>query len=61
MMVEQIMKRKKSDEEICDPAQDIGILSYPGTDEDLEKEIRHLRNEWERFSFDCGNKNNQSL
>jgi hypothetical protein len=47
--IEQIIKGKISEEEIFDPAKYMGIVHYTGTSEDLDKEIKHLRNEWERL------------
>jgi len=47
--IQQIIKRNISETEIFDPAKYIGIVHYEGTSEDLHKEIKHLRNEWERL------------
>lgn len=47
--IEQMIKRKISRGDIFDPTKYMGIVHYSGTCEDLEKEIKHLRNEWERI------------
>ncbi len=47
--IEQIVKGKISEEGTFDPAKYMGIVHYSGTPEDLDKEIKHLRNEWERL------------
>lgn len=47
--IEQIVKGKISEGGTFDPAKYMGIVHYSGTPEDLDKEIKHLRNEWERI------------
>ncbi len=40
---------KITNKEKFDPADYIGIVHYTGSSEDLDKEIKQLRNEWERL------------
>lgn len=47
--IEQIIRGKIIKKEKFDPADYIGIINYSGTPEDLDKEIKHLRDEWERL------------
>ena len=47
--IAQIIMGKITNKEKFDPADYIGIVHYTGSSEDLDKEIKHLRNEWERL------------
>jgi hypothetical protein len=46
--IEQIVKGKIRKKGTFDPAKYVGIVHYSGSSEDLDKEIKHLRDEWER-------------
>ena len=47
--IAQIIMGKITNKEKFDPADYIGIVHYTGSSEDLDKEIKQLRNEWERL------------
>jgi len=47
--IEQIIRGEILKKEKFDPAEYIGIVHYSGTSADLDKEIIHIRNEWERL------------
>ncbi|PWR76249.1 hypothetical protein ACKUB1_13060 [Methanospirillum stamsii] len=47
--IELIIKGKISEKEKFDPTKYMGIIHYTGTFEELDREIKNMRDEWERI------------
>lgn len=47
--IEEMIRGKIRKKKEFDPADYIGIIHYSGTPEDLDQEIRHMREEWDRI------------